>query len=72
MSSDWELVSKEDHELEYILRKYDKRTTEGNKELLCDTIDTFKENSEYSPYYHRDLYRFFEDYPTHVDRLEDK
>jgi hypothetical protein len=72
MSSDWDLVSKEDHELEYILKKYDKRTTQENKDKLCDIIDDFKADSSYSPYYHRDLYRYFKNNPRLLNSLEDK
>lgn len=70
MCNDWDKVSKEDHELEYILKKYDKRTTKENKKILCDIIDSFKSDDEYSPYYHKDLYRYLDDNPDELDSLE--
>lgn len=69
--SDKNLVSKEDHELETILKRYGKRTTEANKDILSEAIDDFKDDEHYSPHNRENFYLYLET-SDYFARLEDK
>lgn len=42
MYSDWDQISKEDHEVKYLLEKYEKRQTKENIAIMENLIDGFK------------------------------
>lgn len=59
--TDADLISKEDHELNYVLKKYNKRQTAANREKFIALLDTFTEDAEYAPHLREQFYRYIED-----------
>jgi small subunit ribosomal protein S6 len=59
--SDAEVISTEDHELNYVLKKYNKRQTAGNRAKFVELLDTFKADSEYAPHLREQFYKYIED-----------
>ncbi len=58
--SDREQISKQDHELDYVLKKYGKRQTQDNREKLSDALDTFRKDDSYETYLRADFYSYVE------------
>ena len=56
--SEKNLISKQDHELETILKHYDKRTTTSNKNQLKKIIDEFKNDDNYYPHNRENFYLY--------------
>jgi len=48
MTSDWKQISQEEHEIEYVLKKFDKRTTRRNIDMLKLLLRKFKEKTSSS------------------------
>jgi hypothetical protein len=72
--SDWSELSEEDHELNYILRLYDKKQTEGNQLLLKSAIEEFKKDNgglQTKDYTKQEFYDFLEKYVGFLKVLED-
>lgn len=67
--SDRNLISKQDHELETILRHYSKRTTVSNKNKLKDIIDEFKNDTNYFPHNRENFYLYLEE-NSYIDFFE--
>ena len=66
--SDRERIEKVDYELNYILKKFEKRQTIENREILSDIVDKFKEkNKEDKSEFYRQLEKSKE-----FKKLEDK
>lgn len=59
--SDSEVISTEDHELNYVLKKYGKRQTAGNRAKFVELLDTFKAEGDYAPHLREQFYKFIED-----------
>ena len=51
----------EEHELDYILKKYGKETSEENRDLLKEFGKQAKELLEKTMLGHQDLYKYIED-----------
>ncbi|HOJ49725.1 MAG TPA: hypothetical protein PKW55_02835 [Spirochaetota bacterium] len=61
MASDKDLVSKEEHELNYVLKKYNKRQTKENREKLVESLDNFNKDSNYKPHNRENFYKYIEE-----------
>jgi len=48
--SDADFISKEKHELDYVLKKWEKRTTQANRDILSNALDEFRKDPANSPY----------------------
>ena len=70
MSSDGNLVSKEDHEMNYILQKWNKKQSKDNRELLVKALEDFKKDEKYKPHNRESFYKYCEDKKI-VKKLED-
>ena len=60
MPSDRDMISKEEHELNYVLQKFDKRQTIENREILEDALDDFKDDESYAPHNRESFYDYLE------------
>ena len=58
--SDREQISKQDHELDYVLKKYGKRQTKDNRDKLSDALDLFLKDDSYETYLRADFYNHVE------------
>ncbi|MCK5897409.1 MAG: hypothetical protein KAG20_11415 [Cocleimonas sp.] len=56
--SDRDLISKQDHELNYVLKKYGKRQTEENRNKLSEALDIFLKDDSYETYMRKDFYDY--------------
>lgn len=66
--SDKERIEKVDYELNYILKKFEKRQTIYNREILSDIVDKFKDkNKEDKAEFYKQLQKSKE-----FKKLEDK
>ncbi len=54
-------ISKEKHELDYVLRKWQKRTTAANRALLAKALDDFKTDADYEPHDREKFYAYAEE-----------
>jgi outer membrane protein OmpA-like peptidoglycan-associated protein len=62
MPSDHRLVSKEKHELDYLLWKWNKRQTKENREELASNLDKFNADQSYKPHNRITFYKYVDDY----------
>lgn len=62
MSDNQKIACEEGHEMEYILRKFNKSTSRVNIEILRRICREFKEKPEYTPHYRKDFYQYLKDY----------
>ncbi len=58
--SDKDLISKQEHELNYVLKKYGKRQTEENRDKLSEALDVFLKDDSYETYLRNDFYDYVE------------
>ncbi|MES0491488.1 MAG: hypothetical protein ABUK01_15950 [Leptospirales bacterium] len=62
MASDHDLVAcNEKHEMEYILNKYSKRTTNENIEKMTTSCKKFKSDDAYKPHNRENFYRYLKE-----------
>jgi len=61
LPSDAEMISKQPHELNYVLKKYNKRQTAENRDKFVALLDEFKADEGYKPHLREDFYRYIED-----------
>ena len=61
MPSDHSLVSTEEHELNYLLRKWKKMQSNNNKKVLIEKIEDFKNDEGYKPHNRKNFYRYIAD-----------
>ena len=61
MASDRDLVSKEEHELNYLLTKWEKKQSIANRDILANVIDDFKADDSYSPHNREVFYQYVDD-----------
>lgn len=71
MPSDHEMISTEKHELNYVLKKFGKRQTEENREILIEIIQEWKDDDDYSPHNRESFYDYFDDDEI-LEELEDR
>lgn len=68
--SDRDLISTEVHELNYLLKKWKKRSTQENRDLLKNKLMEFKKDKKYKNHNRKNFYYYVEDNKT-KDLLED-
>ena len=59
--TDAEIISTEDHELNYVLKKYGKRSTAANRKKFVTLLDEFKADADYAPHLRVEFYKYLED-----------
>jgi len=70
MSADANLVSKEDHEIKYLLRKWKKKQSNKNMKILTEKLAHFKTLPKYKPHNRENFYKYINDFGV-LDLLED-
>jgi len=68
--TDAEIISTEDHELNYVLKKYGKRQTAANRKKFVTLLDEFKADAGYEPHLREQFYQYIEDKKA-FDIMED-
>lgn len=63
---DAEMISKEEHELNYLLKKWGKKQSIENREKLSKKLDEFNADPNYRTHNREDFYR----YVNFLDTLE--
>ncbi len=58
MAKDRDMISKEDHELNYVLSKWNKRQTKGNREILAKALTDFKKDAKFKPHNRENFYKY--------------
>jgi len=58
LPSDRDQISKQEHELNYVLKKYGKRQTQDNRDKLSDALDLFLKDDSYETYFRDDFYNY--------------
>ncbi|MCF6236962.1 MAG: hypothetical protein L3J70_11435 [Gammaproteobacteria bacterium] len=61
MFKDSEMISKQTHELNYVLKKYEKKQSEANREKMIALLDGFIKFEEYKPHMRKEFYQYIED-----------
>ncbi len=56
--SDRDQISKQEHELNHVLKKYGKRQTQDNRDKLSDKLDIFLKDDSYTTYFRNDFYDY--------------
>lgn len=57
---DSEFIAKDEHELNYVLKKYGYRQTKDNRDKFEDLLDQFRKDSAYAPHKRDDFYRYMD------------
>jgi|GEM_PF-764599 len=60
MASDRDLISTEEHELNYLLQKWDKKQSIENREALTKIIKDFKSDADFKPHNRENFYLYVE------------
>jgi hypothetical protein len=68
---DKDFISKEKHELDYVLGKWGKRATDENRDMLIEALDRFHAEASLSPHKREQFYAFAEEVGL-LERLEDR
>ncbi|MCZ6533567.1 MAG: hypothetical protein O7A08_11465 [SAR324 cluster bacterium] len=58
MATDAELVSKEEHELNYLLKKWNKTQSGSNRKKLSKKIDEFNAHPDFRNHNRKDFYKY--------------
>lgn len=66
MATDADLISKEEHELNYLLKKWNKKQSIANRKQLIGKIDEFNGNQNYRTSNREDFYK----YVNFIENLE--
>ncbi len=61
MFKDSDMISKQEHELNYVLRKYGKKQSKANREKMIELLDGFVAFDEYKPHMRKEFYQYIED-----------
>lgn len=61
MFKDSEMISKQTHELNYVLKKYGKKQSEANREKMIGLLDGYIKLEEYKPHMRKEFYQYVED-----------
>jgi large subunit ribosomal protein L30 len=74
MAKDRDLVSEEKHELDYLLKKWDKRQNQANRDILTEKLKDFKIDKAYSPHNRENFYKYVDDKGIKelLDKIEPK
>lgn len=60
MAEDRDIISKEDHELNYLLKKWGKKTNSANRKILSDALDGFNDDNSFKVHNRENFYKFVE------------
>lgn len=60
MASDRDMISSEDHELNYVLRKWGKKQSIANREILADYLKDFKADDTFQPHNRENFYKYID------------
>lgn len=71
MPKDSDLVSSQTHELNYLLKKWDKKQSRKNRDILKDVLKDFKADESYKPHTRGNFYKYVEDHDI-LKLLEDE
>ena len=66
MAHDAEMISKEEHELNYLLKKWNKKQSIPNREKLVQKIDEFNANPNFKTHNREEFYIYL----NFIDTLE--
>ena len=66
---DADYIAKDEHELNYVLKKYGKRQTQENRAKFEEMLDAFRDDAAYEPHKRADFYRYI-DATSCCDALE--
>lgn len=66
-----DFISKEKHELDYLLDKWGKRASDENRDMLIEALDRFRAEASFSPHKREQFYAFAEEVSL-LERLEDR
>ena len=61
MASDRDLISTEEHELNYVLKKWEKKQSIANREVLIDALKKFNADVNYKPHNRENFYKYADD-----------
>lgn len=61
MANDRDLISTEEHELNYVLKKWEKRQTKENREKLTAALKAFNKDAGYKPHNRENFYKYADD-----------
>lgn len=70
MPKDSELISSQTHELNYLLKKWGKKQSRENRQILRDTLKDFRADEAYKPHTREYFYKYVEDHDI-LNLLED-
>ncbi|MBP7553002.1 MAG: OmpA family protein [Spirochaetes bacterium] len=60
MASDRDMISSEDHELNYVLRKWEKKQSIANREVLAGYLKDFKADDTFQPHNRENFYKYID------------
>ncbi len=60
MAEDRDIISNEEHELNYLLKKWGKKINSGNRQILSDALDKFKDDNSIENHNRENFYSFAE------------
>jgi len=60
MASDRNMVSSEDHELNYVLRKWGKKQSIANRNILAGYLKDFKADDAFRPHNRENFYKYID------------
>ncbi len=55
------MISREEHELNYVLKKYGKKQSQGNRDKMIALLDAFKKDDAYEPHMREQFYKYIDD-----------
>src|SRR4030042_1517283 len=58
MAEDRDTISNEEHELNYLLKKWGKKTNEANRKILSDALDKFKDDNSFENHNRENFYYY--------------
>lgn len=61
MAKDADLISTEEHELNYVLKKWDKKQSKANRETLTAALKAFNGDAAYKPHNRENFYKYADD-----------
>jgi len=59
MAEDRDIISNEEHELNYLLKKWGKKTNDSNRKILSDALDKFKDDNSFENHNRDNFYNYF-------------
>ncbi|MBN2443489.1 MAG: OmpA family protein [Spirochaetales bacterium] len=62
MADDKNLISSETHEINYVLKKWEKKQNKKNRQIVRETLEKFRDDITYKPHNRENFYRYVEDH----------